>query len=70
MRKVIKLTECGLQSIVKQVINEIGYRAATLATGANMKAADELSKGNLYYGKRRNNMTNCMYSIEDYQSSI
>ena len=55
MKQVIRLTESDIHGIVKQIINEIGYRAATLATGANMKAADELSKGNLYYGKRRRN---------------
>lgn len=55
MKQVIRLTESDIHGIVKQIINEIGYRAATLSTGANMKAADELSKGNLYYGKRRRN---------------
>lgn len=57
MKQLIRLTESDLHNIVRQVINEIGYRAATLAAGANMKAADELSKGRLYYGKRkRSNM--------------
>ena len=37
MKQLIRLTESDLHNIVRQVINEIGYKAATLAAGANMK---------------------------------
>ena len=50
MKQLIRLTESDLHNIVRQVINEIGYKASTLAAGANMKAADELSIGQFVYG--------------------
>lgn len=62
MGKVIRLTENEVKHIisesVKNVLNEIGYRIATLPSGANMKAKDELLKGNLYYGKPSNRRSN------------
>jgi len=57
MRKIIKLTESDIHRIIKQTLNEIGYRTATLPAGANMKANRDIANGIMYYGrKRRNNM--------------
>lgn len=57
MAKKIQLTESDLHRIVRQVINEIGYRGATLTVGANMKANAELANGRMYKKpKLRNNM--------------
>ena len=56
MKQVIRLTESDLHRIVKQVINEIGYRGATLAVGANMKANSDLANGILRTKNKRNNM--------------
>lgn len=57
MKKSICITENRLREIIsesiKNTLNEIGYRGATLAAGANMRANAELSNGKLYYGKRR-----------------
>ena len=54
MNKVIRLNENTLKQLISEsvnkVLNEIGYRIATLPTGANMKASKELDNGNLYYG--------------------
>ena len=38
MKQIIRLTESDIHRIVKQVINEIGYRGASLAHGANYNA--------------------------------
>lgn len=57
MADKIQLTESDLHRIVRQVINEIGYRGATLTVGANMKANAELANGRMYKKpKPRNNM--------------
>ena len=60
---IIKITETDLKNMitesVKTVLNEIGYRIATLPAGANMKANDEIfNKGNLYYGKPTHRKSN------------
>jgi hypothetical protein len=57
----INLTESQLHRIIKEsvktILVEIGYRTATLAAGANMKANNDIRNGIIYYGKRkRNNM--------------
>jgi hypothetical protein len=57
MKKIVRLTENDLHGIIRQIINEIGYRAATLTAGANMKANHELANGRIYNKKRRTNMT-------------
>ena len=38
MKQIVRLTESDIHRIVKQVINEIGYRGAALAHGANYNA--------------------------------
>ena len=43
----MKITESDLHKIVQQVINEIGYRGATSAVGANMNANKELANGRI-----------------------
>ena len=57
MKQIVRLTESDIHRIVKQVINEIGYRGATLTVGANMKANAELANGRMYNRPNsRNNM--------------
>ena len=57
------ITESDLRGMVVEsvriILQEIGYRTATLARGGNMKASSDLSKGILYYGKgrKRSNIT-------------
>ena len=58
MNNVIRLTETDLHKIVKQTLNEIGYRVATLPIGANMKATKDIANGIIYYGRRRRNNMN------------
>lgn len=41
MKQIIRLTESDLNNIVKQVINEIGYRGAALTHGANYNAQQD-----------------------------
>ena len=56
MKRTVTLTESDIHNIVRQVINEIGYRGATLAVGANMKANKELANGIMNDKTRRTNM--------------
>ena len=70
----INLTESQLHRIIKEsvktILVEIGYRTATLAAGANMKANNDIRNGIIYYGKRkRNNMDKVDKSAElDYKA--
>ena len=70
----INLTESQLHRIIKEIVKtilvEIGYRTATLAAGANMKANNDIRNGIIYYGKRkRNNMDKVDKSAElDYKA--
>lgn len=57
MADKIQLTESDLHRIVRQVINEIGYRGATLTVGANMKANAELANGRMH--KNQNQEITC-----------
>lgn len=41
MKQIIRLTESDLHNIVKQVVNEIGYRGAALTHGANYNAQQD-----------------------------
>ena len=60
-----------VENSVRDALNEIGYRLGTLTTAANMKASDELMKGNLYYGsKRRSNMNKLNVSTKLNYSAI
>ena len=61
-----------VENSVREALNEIGYRFGTLTTAANMKASDELMKGNLYYGskKRRSNMDKLNVSAKLSYSAI
>lgn len=70
----INLTESQLHRIIKEsvktILVEIGYRTATLAAGANMKANNDIRNGIIYYGKRnRNNMDKVDQSAKlDYKA--
>lgn len=57
MKQIVRLTESDLHEIIEQVVNEIGYRGATLTVGANMKANKELANGHMYNKTHRTNMT-------------
>ena len=41
MKQIIRLTESDIHNIVKEVINEIGYRGAALTHGANYNAQQD-----------------------------
>ena len=57
MRQIIRLTESDIHNIVKHVINEIGYRGAALAHGANYNAQQDYMNN-----KKQNARTKMGYS--------
>lgn len=59
MKQIIRLTESDLHHIVRQVINEIGYRGAALIHGANYNAQQD------YMNSRNPNARTKMGSSEN-----
>lgn len=70
MKQTIRLTESDLKRIVKQVINEIGYRAATLSMGANMKASHDIDNGILHRKGKIDNMEKLDKSAKLYYQAL
>lgn len=62
MKQIVRFTESDIHRIVKRIINEIGYRGATLTVGANMKANAELANGRMY---NKSNSRNNMQKVDD-----